>query len=132
MPNVAGAQDATVIKMQGAWGSGIFKEFSLDYVKRVKQMSGGSLRIDYLDVDAVVKTAKTLPFVHPIGEKYDLSRTTVHHYPNPNGGIADWVRRFLSERGKSHIMDLLGAMTEAICQDFRYQARDDPGVQTPM
>ena len=58
MPNVARAQDTTVIKMQGAWGSGIFKEFALDYVERVNQMSGGSLRIDYLDVDAVVKTAE--------------------------------------------------------------------------
>jgi len=58
MPHVARAQDTTVIKMQGAWGSGIFKEFALDYVERVNQMSGGSLRIDYLDVDAVVKTAE--------------------------------------------------------------------------
>jgi len=57
-PAVARAQDTIVIKMQGAWGSGIFKEFALDYVDRVNQMSGGSLRIDYLDVDAVVKTAE--------------------------------------------------------------------------
>ncbi len=57
-PHVARAQDTTVIKMQGAWGSGIFKEFALDYVERVNQMSGGSLRIDYLDVNAVVKTAE--------------------------------------------------------------------------
>ncbi len=58
MPNVARAQDTKVIKMQGAWGGGIFKEFAEDYVTRVNQMSGGSLRIDYLDVDAVVKTAE--------------------------------------------------------------------------
>jgi len=53
-PNVARAQDTIVIKMQVARGSGIFKEFTLDYVERVNQMSGGSVRIDYLDVDAVV------------------------------------------------------------------------------
>ena len=57
MPHVARAQDTKVIKMQGAWGGGIFKEFAVDYVDRVNQMSGGSLRIDYLDVDAVCEDA---------------------------------------------------------------------------
>ena len=56
MPHVSRAQDTKVLKMQGAWGGGIFKEFAIDYVDRVNQMSGGTLRIDYLDVDAVVKT----------------------------------------------------------------------------
>jgi len=58
MPHVSRAQDTKVIKMQGAWGGGIFKEFAVDYVDRVNQMSGGTVRIDYLDVDAVVKTAE--------------------------------------------------------------------------
>lgn len=52
------ASKPTVLKLQGAWGSGIFKEYALDYVRRVNEMSGGSLRIDYLDVGAVVKTAE--------------------------------------------------------------------------
>ena len=54
----------TTLKMQGAWGSGIFKEYALDYVKRVNEMSGGSLKIDYLDVGAVVKTAEMQTAVH--------------------------------------------------------------------
>jgi TRAP-type mannitol/chloroaromatic compound transport system substrate-binding protein len=58
MPGVLRAQETKVLKMQGAWGGGIFKEFAVDYVDRVNQMSGGTLRIDYLDVDAVVKTAE--------------------------------------------------------------------------
>jgi TRAP-type mannitol/chloroaromatic compound transport system substrate-binding protein len=62
-PHVARAQE-TVIKMQGAWGGGIFKEFAVDFVDRVNQMSGGSLRIEYLDVDAVVKTAEMQTAVH--------------------------------------------------------------------
>lgn len=52
------ASKPTVLKLQGAWGSGIFKEYALDYVRRVNEMSGGSLRIDYLDVGAVVKTSE--------------------------------------------------------------------------
>ena len=54
----------TVLKLQGAWGGGIFKEFAEDYVHRVNEMSGGSLKIDYLDVGAVVKTAELQTAVH--------------------------------------------------------------------
>jgi transglutaminase-like putative cysteine protease len=54
------------------------------------------------------------------------------HYPDANGEIEGWARRFLSQRGKSRTMDVLAAMNEAIYDDFRYQARDEPGVQTPM
>ncbi|MEX2647380.1 MAG: TRAP transporter substrate-binding protein [Alphaproteobacteria bacterium] len=62
-PHVARAEPR-VIKMQGAWGSGIFKEFALDYITRVNEMADGSMRIDYLDVDAVVKTAEMQTAVH--------------------------------------------------------------------
>lgn len=62
-PNVSRAA-TTVLKVQGAWGGGIFKEFALDYVKRVNEMSGGSLKVDYLDVGAVVKTAEMQTAVH--------------------------------------------------------------------
>jgi TRAP-type mannitol/chloroaromatic compound transport system substrate-binding protein len=64
-PMISKAADKPVVlKMQGAWGSGIFKEYALDYVRRVNEMSGGSLRIDYLDVGAVVKTAEIQTAVH--------------------------------------------------------------------
>ena len=63
-PMIAKSQDTIVLKMQGAWGGGIFKEFAEDYVRRVNEMSGGSLQIDYLDVDAVVKTAEMQTAVH--------------------------------------------------------------------
>ncbi|TCS64009.1 TRAP transporter substrate-binding protein [Varunaivibrio sulfuroxidans] len=63
MPNVSRAA-TTVLKMQGAWGSGIFKEFALDYVNRVNEMSAGRLKIDYLDVGAVLKTPEIQTGVH--------------------------------------------------------------------
>ena len=62
-PHIATAAP-TVLKVQGAWGSGIFKEFAVDYVRRVNEMSGGSLKMDYLDVGAVVKTAEIQTAVH--------------------------------------------------------------------
>ncbi len=63
MPHVARAE-TRVIKMQGAWGGGIFKEFAIDYVNRVNEMADGSIRIDYLDVDSVVKTAEIQTACH--------------------------------------------------------------------
>ena len=56
--NTAGHENPKVLKLQGAWGGGIFKEYAVDYVRRVNEMSGGSLKIDYLDVGAVVKTSE--------------------------------------------------------------------------
>ncbi len=56
--NAAAHSKPVVLKLQGAWGGGIFKEYAVDYVRRVNEMSGGSLKIDYLDVGAVVKTAE--------------------------------------------------------------------------
>lgn len=63
-PMVSRAAKPRVLKIQGAWGGGIFKEFALDYVRRVNEMSGGSLKLDYLDVGAVVKTAEIQTAVH--------------------------------------------------------------------
>ena len=48
MPQVSRAQTA-VLKMQGSWGAkDVFNEFAEDYVKRVNEMAGARLKIDYL------------------------------------------------------------------------------------
>lgn len=55
-PAVAAAPSTIVLKMQGAWGAkDIFNEMAEEYVKRVNEMAGGRLRIDYLVAGAVVK-----------------------------------------------------------------------------
>ena len=54
-PMVSRAQTVT-LKMQGSWGAkDIFNEYAEDYVKRVNEMAGGRLKIDYLVSGAVVK-----------------------------------------------------------------------------
>ncbi len=63
MPNIARAAPV-VLKVQAAWGGGIFLEFAQDYVDRVNKLSGGSLKIDLLGVGAVVKTAEMQTAVH--------------------------------------------------------------------
>jgi len=55
-PMISVAQSPIVIKMQGAWSAtDIFNEFAMEFVKRVNDMAGGRLRIDYLVGGAVVK-----------------------------------------------------------------------------
>jgi len=63
-PNISVAQSPVVLKVQAAWGGGIFLEYAQDYVRRVNEMSGGSLKIDLLGVGAVVKTAEMQTAVH--------------------------------------------------------------------
>ena len=62
MPNIASA--ATTLKVQAAWGGGIFLENAKAYVKRVNDMSGGKLKIDLLPVNSVVKTGQMQDAVH--------------------------------------------------------------------
>ena len=64
VPSIAIAAKPVVLKVQAAWGGGIFHEFAEDYVRRVNEMSGGSLKIDLLGVGAVVKTAEMQTAVH--------------------------------------------------------------------
>jgi TRAP-type mannitol/chloroaromatic compound transport system substrate-binding protein len=61
-PHIARA--ATTLKVQAAWGGGIFLEMAQDYVNRVNKMSGGAMKIDLLGVGAVVKTAEMQTAVH--------------------------------------------------------------------
>jgi TRAP-type mannitol/chloroaromatic compound transport system substrate-binding protein len=64
MPQISRAQ-TTTLKIQGSWGQAdVFNEFAEDYVKRVNEMSGGRLKIDYLVSGAVVKSFQVQDAVH--------------------------------------------------------------------
>ena len=63
-PMIVKSQSPIVIKMQGSWGSAdIFNDMAQAYVKRVNEMSGGRLRIDYLLAGAVVKPFEVMDAV---------------------------------------------------------------------
>jgi TRAP-type mannitol/chloroaromatic compound transport system substrate-binding protein len=63
-PMIAKAQSTVVIKMQGSWGAtDIFNEMAIEFVKRVNEMSGGRLRVDYLVGGAVVKPFEVMDAV---------------------------------------------------------------------
>jgi len=79
MPQVSRAQTAT-LKMQGSWGKAdVFNEMAEDYVKRVNEMAGGRLRIDYLVGGSVVHPFQVFDGVH--GGQLDAAHTvTVYWY----------------------------------------------------
>jgi TRAP-type mannitol/chloroaromatic compound transport system substrate-binding protein len=56
--------DTINLKMQAAWGGGIFLENANSYVKRVNEMAGGALQIELLPVNSVVKTSQMQDAVH--------------------------------------------------------------------
>ena len=63
-PMISVAQSPIVLKMQGAWGAkDIFNEFAEEYVKRVNDMAGGRLKIDYLVAGSVVKPFEVMDAV---------------------------------------------------------------------
>ncbi len=79
LPQVSRAQ-TTVLRMQGSWGKAdVFNEFAEDYVKRVNEMAGGRLRIDYLVGGSVVHPFQVFDAVH--GGQIDAAHTvTVYWY----------------------------------------------------
>jgi TRAP-type mannitol/chloroaromatic compound transport system substrate-binding protein len=63
-PMIGRTQSPVVIKLQGSWGAkDIFNEMAEEYVKRVNDMAGGRLRIDYLLGGAVVKPFEVMDAV---------------------------------------------------------------------
>ena len=63
MPNIAKAAPV-VLKVQAAWGGGIFLENAKSYVDRVHAMAGKDMKIDLLSVNSVVKTSQMQDAVH--------------------------------------------------------------------
>ena len=62
-PMVSRAQ-TTILKMQGAWGAkDIFNDYATDYVKRVNEMAGGRLKIQFLVSGAVVQAFQVMDAV---------------------------------------------------------------------
>jgi len=79
MPQVSRAQTVT-LKMQGSWpATDIFSEMAQDYTKRVNEMAGGRLKIDYLAGGAIVHPFQVFDAVH--GGQLDAAHTvTVYWY----------------------------------------------------
>jgi transglutaminase-like putative cysteine protease len=75
--------------------------------------------------------ARTLPFSYPASEVPDLGRSIERHYSDPERRVTEWTRRLLNPNGATRTEDFLIAATGAIRQEFTYEERNTPGVQSP-
>jgi len=77
------------------------------------------------------ETARNWPFAYEDESLSDLESSIRPQYPDDDGAIAAWARRFINADGLTNTAGLLEAMTIAISDEFKYSRRTNPGTQTP-
>jgi len=73
-----------------------------------------------------------MPFDYSPEDLPDLQQSMQRHYPDPEGLVDAWARRFVRPVGKTSLQSLLSEMTQAIYADFKYRTRLEKGAQTPL
>jgi transglutaminase-like putative cysteine protease len=76
--------------------------------------------------------AETYPFSYAADEMPDLGRLIERQYPDPDRKLDAWARRFLRRGTPIRTLNLLAAITQAIHDDFRYEARTEEGTNAPL
>lgn len=77
----------------------------------------------------IAHEAETYPFAYDQDDVVDLGRSRERHHPDPDGAIEAWARRFLEPGIRT--LDLLGAMTRAVPDEFAYEVRHEHGTNAP-
>ncbi len=77
--------------------------------------------------------AARLPFSYPASEVPDLGRTIERHYPDPDRLVTEWTRRILDDPMVDGDTEaFLRVLTQSVKEQFAYNVRYEPGVQTPI
>jgi transglutaminase-like putative cysteine protease len=76
--------------------------------------------------------AMAYPFVYDSEEMTDLMASIARGYPDPNGEIDHWVRKFLHPGRPTPTGKLLMTLTHAIKEGFTYTRRAEHGTQEPV
>lgn len=77
-------------------------------------------------------SAKTFPFAYRADEMPDLDRCIERHHADPQDELGCWARQFIPSREPIGTLELLTRLTEGIHRQFRYQRRDEKGIQEPV
>jgi len=77
------------------------------------------------------KSASIYPFVYPAGSKSELAPFTQILYPKDTDALTAWLQDLWKPGETIDTMTLLQNLNARIHDTFRYQRRDEPGVQTP-
>jgi transglutaminase-like putative cysteine protease len=76
--------------------------------------------------------ARFYPFPYDIDEIPDLARSIERHYPDPEGALDRWVRRFLQPGRPIETAALLMTLTYAIKEGLAYERRTEKGTRSPL
>jgi transglutaminase-like putative cysteine protease len=87
----------------------------------------------FADVDGEIEVyTGAMPFAYSPDDLPDLLSSMERQYPDPEGVIDAWARRFVRPVGRTSLQTLLSEMTQAIYADFRYRTRLEGGAQSPL
>lgn len=75
--------------------------------------------------------AVTFPFPFEPEDRLDLLPYRTHTWPNEAQQLKSWVMRFWSPGQSIETFVLLDRINKAIVSEFRYNMREEPGVQSP-
>jgi transglutaminase-like putative cysteine protease len=76
--------------------------------------------------------AKTYPFAYDPEELPDLAACIQRQYPDPDGELDRWVRKFLRQGRPTGTGELLKTITYAIKDGFGYARRSETGTNPPL
>jgi transglutaminase-like putative cysteine protease len=79
----------------------------------------------------IAPDAQMYPFVYSANDRGDLGRLLDLHYPDPNGVVDAWAKRFVADMPLP-TYNLLSNINGAIHSEFTYAERYEEGTQTPI
>jgi transglutaminase-like putative cysteine protease len=85
-----------------------------------------------LPVYSLERAAESFPFSYAAQEIPDLIHFVARQAPDPDRKVAAWAGRVVSDAGSKETLKVLEAMTHAIKDEFRYNARYEEGTQTAI
>jgi transglutaminase-like putative cysteine protease len=80
---------------------------------------------------SIAPEAQNYPFVYSASDRSDLGRLVERHYPDPQGLVDAWAKRFFPG-DPMPTYDLLAKLNSAIKAEFAYNARYEEGTQSPI
>lgn len=76
--------------------------------------------------------ARKFPFSYSAQDALDLGHSKERHYPDPEHQVDAWAKAVVEEVPEGGTLEVLKSMTARIKQEFKYQARETMGVQSPL
>jgi transglutaminase-like putative cysteine protease len=79
----------------------------------------------------VEEHAALYPFTYLADESTDLAPLLPMAWPDDRPQVDRWLQSLALGSSRMETFTLLDQLNRAICRDFRYQGREEPGVQSP-